>query len=73
MMWSNHAMFGGYMWVFWLAVLIAVVLVLKWILTPASPRSEPHSETPIDILRKRYARGDISKEEFEEKKRSLLV
>jgi len=73
MMWSNQFMYGGYMWVFWLAVLTAGVLVLKWILTPATPRSEPHQDAQIEILRKRYARGDISKEDFEEKKRSLTI
>ncbi|MGA2639766.1 MAG: SHOCT domain-containing protein [Spirochaetia bacterium] len=28
-------------------------------------------ETPLEILQKRYARGEISKEEFEEMKRNL--
>ena len=30
------------------------------------------SESALDILKKRYARGDISKEEFEERKKNLL-
>jgi len=30
------------------------------------------SESAMDILKKRYARGDISKEEFEERKKNLL-
>lgn len=30
-----------------------------------------HTESAVELLRKRYARGDISKEEFEEKKRGL--
>jgi uncharacterized membrane protein len=33
---------------------------------------EPHrTDAALDILRQRYARGDISKEEFEAKKKDL--
>ncbi len=41
------------------------------------PRSRSHrseiqeTETPLSILKSRYARGDISKEEFEEMKKDL--
>jgi putative membrane protein len=30
------------------------------------------AESALEILKKRYARGDISREEFEEKKRALV-
>jgi uncharacterized membrane protein len=30
-----------------------------------------HSSAPFDILRERFARGDITKEEYEERKRLL--
>ncbi len=30
-----------------------------------------HRETPLDILKARYARGEITKEQFEEMKRDL--
>ncbi|MFQ5946481.1 MAG: SHOCT domain-containing protein [Anaerolineae bacterium] len=33
--------------------------------------SEGESETPLEILRKRYAKGEITREEFDEMKRDL--
>ena len=53
---------------FWVAVLVAFVLGLRWLFAQAkATRSDP----ALDILRQRYARGEIGKEEFEVKKRDL--
>jgi putative membrane protein len=35
------------------------------------PREGSVSESPLEILKKRYAKGEISKEEYEEMKRDL--
>ncbi len=37
-----------------------------------SNQRNPTGESAIEILKKRYARGEISKEEFEERKRNLV-
>ncbi len=55
---------------FWIAVVIAIIFLIRWlILTGGRPR--PSEDSALDILKKRYARGEINKEEFEEKKRDL--
>jgi len=37
-----------------------------------SEQVHKHPESAIEILKKRYARGEINKEEFEEKKKDLV-
>ncbi len=58
-------------WAFLIAVFIWVVRRWKgkpsW---PKYPGQEP--ESALDILKKRYARGEITKDEFERMKRDIL-
>jgi putative membrane protein len=59
-----------------LAVLIAaVVLLARWVGGPwpgtVPPHYTPPGRTPIDILKERFARGEIDKDEFEERRRVL--
>lgn len=63
---------GGFMMFFWI-ILIAVVayMFIRSANRNGNPPSSPY-ESAIDILKKRYARGEISKEEFEERKKDLL-
>ena len=37
-----------------------------------SEHAQTHAESALEILKKRYARGEISKEEFEERKKDLI-
>ena len=56
---------------FWVAVIIGIVYFVKWVIA-AGKRHETESEdTAIDILKKRYAKGEISKEEFERIKQDI--
>ena len=54
------------MWVFWIVVIILAILLVRW-LPNAGQRQEPLRESPIEILKRRYAQGEIEKEEFERK------
>ena len=53
--------------------IVAVVLWVKSWLEQGRPGSaSPEPDSALEILKKRYARGEISKEEFEEKRNDLL-
>jgi len=57
------------MLVFWGIVIVGIVLGIRWLVTQC--RGSSPTDPALDILRQRYARGDISKEEFEAKKKDL--
>jgi putative membrane protein len=58
------------MMIVWLIVIILIIVALvKWISGPQ--KQKPNGDSAMDILRQRYARGDITKEEFEERKQNL--
>ena len=66
---------GGGMWIYPLIIGTILLVGVYLIVSRAGwrpPRSSERSETALDILNKRYARGDISKEEFEQIKKDIL-
>ena len=61
--------FGSMMLIFWIPVIIGLVLLIKYLSEGGAKRRE---ESALEILQKKYATGEISKEEFEEKKKDLV-
>lgn len=64
-------MFGG---VLWIAVLVVLVwALLRWLegKAPASGPSTPASPSALEILRQRYARGEIDTATFEQMRERL--
>ena len=53
----------------WIIFLIVVGLLIYVVLHAGNTKA--HNETPLDILKKRYARGEITKEEYEKMRRDL--
>ncbi|MHC4106294.1 MAG: SHOCT domain-containing protein [Planctomycetota bacterium] len=67
-MWGWGGMWFG--WIFWLVIIGLIIWGVKTIARSQSG-SRPQEESAMSILKKRYARGEINDEEFEEKKRRL--
>jgi len=56
--------------IFWILVFAGLVLLIKYLWEGG--RRKGVEESALEVLKKRYARGEISKEEFEEKKKDLM-
>ena len=66
--------FGPIMMIVFIAVIVfIVVLLVRWLGAPGygPTHHAPPSKTPLDILKERFARGEIDKDEFEERRRLL--
>lgn len=84
-MMNSYNMMGGWgfiggfgmlsMLIFWILLIVGPVLLVVWLMNQTNTLSRPAenpTQPPLEILKKRYALGEISKEEFEETKKDLL-
>jgi putative membrane protein len=63
----------GGVWIMWLLI-ISIIILAAYLLIRETKKKDPgppQLETPLEIIKKRYARGEISKEQFEEMKRDI--
>lgn len=67
MHWGSGWWHAGGMWVFW----ILVILLTLWLVRVIARRARPPEKSAEEILRDRFARGEIDREEYEEKLRAL--
>ena len=76
-MWGHEGMtwgLGGWgMIIFWIIVVIVIIFLVRWLTGQGRTGVglSEKEESALDILKKKYARGEIDKEEFERKKRDL--
>jgi putative membrane protein len=62
------------MLVFWGLIILALILVVRWLWSSSQKKPEQvKQESPLDILKRRYASGEIDREEFELKKKDLAA
>jgi putative membrane protein len=74
--WQMHPMWWGVwgigmmlmMFLFWLLVIVALIIGIRWLVGKGKSQ---RSDRALEILRERYARGEINKDEFEAKQKDL--
>lgn len=70
----------GWMWfmplmmvAFWGMVIWAVVALVRGLSQPSPPQTSlGQQDSAMDILKRRYAQGEIDRKEYEQKKRDLI-
>jgi putative membrane protein len=64
--------YGGIFMIFWLVlIIVGIVALVRWFSHP-HPTGEHGGSKPLDILKERYARGEIDEQEFKKRKQDLL-
>lgn len=66
--------FGGiFMILWWVIIIVGVVALVRWlgISSIGTGGSSGGQRQPLDILKERYARGEIDEQEFQKIKRDL--
>lgn len=65
---------GGLMWLFWLALIVLVVVIVSSSVTNWGRCSDngDGGVSALEILKQRYARGEIERDEYERRRRDLI-
>ena len=70
---SGASWFGWFIMILWWAlIIIGIVALVKW-LAGEWRRTPSNEKKPLEILKERYAKGEIDNKEFGEKKKNLLL
>ena len=68
--WNGFGLLGWVpMLLFWVLLILGVVVLIRYLTKTGGSREE---KLPLEILKERYAKGEIDKKEFEEKKKDLM-
>jgi putative membrane protein len=63
---------GGWGWLWFALIVLVIVLLVVWITRRLGPEgSRGGGDEALRILEERFARGEIDREEFEERRRTL--
>jgi putative membrane protein len=64
--------FGIFHMIIWIVILIAIVALVVWLMRSATgPGMPPRRSTGLDVLEERYARGEINRDEYLQKKKDI--
>ena len=63
-----------FMIIFWGLIIVGLIFLIRWLAGLSRSRAlyDKTHDSALEILKQRYAKGEINKDEFEEKKRDLM-
>ncbi|MEC9491942.1 SHOCT domain-containing protein [Flexistipes sp.] len=61
----------GFGWIIWIIVIILLIFLLVKVFGSQNNSTGRDENRALEILKERYAKGEIDKQEFEEKKKDL--
>jgi uncharacterized membrane protein len=47
---------GGFMWIFWIAVIVGMIFLVRWAVQQGRPVERKLEESSLELLKRRYAR-----------------
>lgn len=70
---SGYGMSGGglFMVLWWVLVAVGIVVLIKWLVQSSGSKTVREENQALNLLKERYARGEIDDEEFQARKRKL--
>ncbi len=68
----GHGWGMGWWWIIGLIIVIAVIWIVVKTTNQNAGSAQSSGKSALDILKERYAKGEIDKQEFEERKRDLM-
>lgn len=69
-MYEGHWFGGGFMWIFWILLILVIVWAVKASVGTGGG-APPSNRSPLEILRERYAKGEIDQETYDRMKKEL--
>lgn len=63
---------GPIMILWWAAIIVGTIVFIRWLTAQAKHGGAGGGKSALDIVKERYAKGEINKDEFEAKKKDLM-
>ena len=71
----GFGLFNSFGWIFmilwWVLIIAGIVALIRWLIRQSRSSHNNHAKSALEVLKERYAKGEINKQEFEEKKKDL--
>ena len=74
MTWGTGLGYGfmGLGLIFWILIIVGVVMLIKWLVDQGKTTGGEQQMAAIEVLKTRYAKGEITADEFEDMKKRLM-